>query len=255
MQNSPTSILKGFLWKKIKSRRKLTPTTHPPRCRPDGTIFDKFSSAKTCFWCGHVVWDLVGFALGFWLIVPPWTPIPWFWPLTHVMTCEKLQSGGWVVRTRTRVKSWILEKADEGRSFLTSLPHHDDVIPKYSTSVNVFKWWLDASAQLGLQIKMKDFRSNILKIPTSNIFLGDVSSQSCNWLSLLHNDPSSCRFGLHAWISSETMRRIRKSIHNLATAVATSFSANSGQYLAGCADFSWYFVLAFLQYLSFYRPA
>ena len=37
---------------------------------------------------------------------------------------------------------------------------------------------------------------------------------------------------VHAWISSERMRRLRKSFHNLAAAVVTSFSANSGQYLA-----------------------
>ena len=36
---------------------------------------------------------------------------------------------------------------------------------------------------------------------------------------------------VHAWISSERMRRLRKSFHNLAAAVVTSFSANSGQYL------------------------
>ena len=40
----------------------------------------------------------------------------------------------------------------------------------------------------------------------------------------------------NAWIFSETMRRIRKSIHNLASAVASSFSPNSGQYLAGFAQ-------------------
>ena len=54
-----------------------------------------------------------------------------------------------------------------------------------------------------------------------------------NKFFVLRNQPSSCRFGVHAWISCERMRRIRKSIHNLANAVASSFSANSGQYLAG----------------------
>jgi len=57
------------------------------------------------------------------------------------------------------------------------------------------------------------------------------------------------------------MRRIRKSIHNLASALASSFSANAGQYLAGFSFF-WHFgqtsVFAFfasLQYLSFYKSA
>ena len=61
---------------------------------------------------------------------------------------------------------------------------------------------------------------------------------------------------VHAWISSERMRRLRKSFHNLAAAVVTSFSANSGQYLPSW--FCWerkHFALAFLQYLSFYKPA
>ena len=53
-------------------------------------------------------------------------------PLTHVMTCETLQSAGRVVRTRTRVKSWILEKADENFSDLC-----DEVIPKYSTDLQM----------------------------------------------------------------------------------------------------------------------
>ena len=58
------------------------------------------------------------------------------------------------------------------------------------------------------------------------------------------------------------MKRIRKSIHNLATAFATSFSANSGQYKADLLRKKFHFFvscilhwLAFLQYLSFYHPA
>ena len=53
-------------------------------------------------------------------------------------------------------KKLDLGKADGNFSDLWT-PSHHDVIPKYSTSANVFKSWLDASAQVGLPIKMKDF--------------------------------------------------------------------------------------------------